>query len=122
MSELLSRVLLTQRSQFLHKVGALEEMVGDLAKDFRLTVENLAAGASENPEADWRVVEAAHFDLNTCLREAIVMLKSFLLVLPQDQLATFQKSVLAQTQESADSAQSGRRLIRHRRMAVVGGQ
>jgi hypothetical protein len=122
MSELLSRVLLTQRSQFLHKVGALEEMVGDLAKDFRLTVENLAAGASENPEADWRVVEAAHFDLNTCLREAIVMLKSFLLVLPQDQLATFQKSVLAQTQESADSTQSGRRLIRHRRMAVVGGQ
>jgi len=122
MSDLLSRVLLTQRSQFLHKIGALEEMVGDLGKDFRLTVENLSAGVSENPDADWRVVEAAHFDLNTCLREAIVMLKSFLLVLPHDQLATFQKSVLAQAQESGDSTPSGRRLIRHRRMAVVGGQ
>ncbi len=49
MSDLLSRVLFTQRSQFLHKIGTLEEMVGDFGKDFRLTVENLAAGASDKP-------------------------------------------------------------------------
>ena len=85
MSDLLSRVLLTQRSQFLHKIGTLEEMVGDLGKDFRLTVENLSSGAS-TPDADWRVVDAAHYDLNTCLREAIVLLNPFLLVLPEDQL------------------------------------
>jgi hypothetical protein len=122
MSDLLSRVLLTQRSQFLHKIGTLEEMVGDLGKDFRSIVEDLSAGVSENPENDWRVVDSAHYDLNTCLREAIVLLKSFLLVLPQVQLATFQKSVHPQKPGKDHPTGSGERLIRHRRMAAVGGQ
>ncbi len=122
MSDLLSRVLLTQRSQFLHKINTLEEMVGDLGKDFRFAAENLSSGASANPEAEWEVVDAAHYDLNTCLREAVVLLKSFLLVLPSDQLATFQKTVRAQTQASEPSTQSGDRAIRHRRMASVGGE
>ncbi len=122
MSDLLSRVLLTQRSQFLHKIATLEEMVVDLGKDFRLTVENLSAGVSLNPEEDWRVVDAGHYDLNTCLREAIVLLKSFLLVLPEDQLDTFQKSVRAQAHGTEDPARSGKGLIRHRRMAAVGGE
>jgi hypothetical protein len=119
MSDLLSRVLLTQRSQFLHKIGTLEEMVGDLGKDFRLTVESLSMGVSVNPENDWRVVDAVHYDLNTCLREAIVLLKSFLLVLPQDQLGTFQKSVHAQT-HGADHSTPGEGGIRRRRLAAVG--
>ena len=122
MSDLLSRVLLTQRSQFLHKIGTLEEMVGDLGKDFRLTVENLSTGVALDPQEDWRVVDAAHFDLNTCLREAIVLLKSFLLVLPEDQLGTFQKSLRAQTHAPDDSTLSGKRIFRHRRMAAVGGE
>jgi hypothetical protein len=122
MSDLLSRVLLTQRSQFLHKIGTLEEMVGDIGKDFRFTVENLSSGTSITSEADWRVVDAAHYDLNTCLREAIVLLKSFLVVLPQDQLGPFQNSVRAKAQGSAPSTSAGERLIRHRRMAAVGGE
>jgi hypothetical protein len=121
MSDLLSRVLFTQRSQFLHKLGALEEMVGDLGKDFRFSVENLSSGSSTNPEADWRFVDAAHYDLNTCLREAIVLLKSFLVVLPQDQLELFERSVRAAAQGSGPST-PGERLIRHRRMAAVGGE
>jgi len=120
MSDLLSQVLLTQRSQFLHKIGTLEEMVVDLGKEFRLTVENLSSGASVTPEADWRAVDDAHYDLNTCLREAIVLLKSFLVVLPQDQLGLFQKSVRAKAQGSGPSTSAGERLIRHRRMAAVG--
>ncbi len=122
MSDLLSRVLLTQRSQFLHKIGTLEEMVGDLGKDLRLTVEKLSSRGSTNPEADWRVVDSAHYDLNTCLREAIVLLKSFLLVLPLDQLSTFQKSVQPQTHGPEPSTRPGERLLRHRRMAAVGGE
>src|ERR1700688_2871387 len=111
MSDLLSRVLLTQRSQFLHKIGTLEEMVGDLGKDLRLTVEKLSSRGSTNPEADWRVVDSAHYDLNTCLREAIVLLKSFLLVLPLDQLSTFQKSVQQQTHGPEPSTRPGERLL-----------
>ncbi len=122
MSDLLSRVLLTQRSQFLHKIGTLEEMVADLGKDFRLTVENLSTGLSLDPEEDWRIVDAAHFDLNTCLREAIVLLKSFLLVLPEDQLDPFHKSSRTQTHDPDDSTPSSKRIFRPRRMAAVGGE
>jgi hypothetical protein len=122
MSDLLSRVLLTQRSRFLHKLGTLGEMAGDIGKDFRLAVENLSSGASTDAEADWQAVDAAHYDINTCLREAIVLLKSFLLVLPEDQLGPFQKTVHSQMQVPEPSTSSGERLIRARRMASVGGE
>ncbi len=122
MSDLLSRVLLTQRSQFLHKIGTLSEMAGDIGKDFRLAVENLSSGASIHPEDDWHVADAAHYDLNTCLRETIVLLKSFLLVLPEDHLGTFQKTVRSQKHAPEPTPLSGERLIRARRMASVGGE
>ena len=41
----------------------------------------------------WKIVDAAHYDLNTCLRETIIMLKSFLHVLPDEELPSFQKFV-----------------------------
>jgi hypothetical protein len=122
MSDLLSRVLFTQRSQFLHKIGTLGEMTGDIGKDFRLAVENLSTGASANADADWLIVDAAHYDMNTCLREAIVLLKSFLLVLPSDQLGPFQKTVHSQMQAPDPPSFTVDRLIRTRRMAAVGGE
>jgi hypothetical protein len=93
MSDLLSHVLLTQRSQFLHKIDTLEEMVLNIRKDFSEVAADLGNGASAEPSADWRILDDAHFDLNTCLRESIVLLKSFFVVLPNDQLPVFQKSV-----------------------------
>jgi hypothetical protein len=122
MSDLLSRVLLTQRSQFLHKIGTLEEMVSDLGKDFRFAVENLTVGGSAKPAVDWQVIDAAHYDLNTCLRETIVLLKSFFVVLEEDQLAAFQRTAQAQIQASEPSRTFGDRLMRARRMASVGGE
>lgn len=92
-SDLLSHVLLTQRSQFLHKIDTLEEMVLNLRKDFSEVAADLGNGASVEPSSDWRFLDDAHFDLNTCLRESIVLLKSFFVVLPNDQLPVFQKSV-----------------------------
>jgi hypothetical protein len=121
MSDLLSRVLLTQRSQFLHKIGTLEEMVCDLGKDFRFAVENLTAVGSPKPATEWQVIDAAHYDLNTCLRETIVLMKSFFVVLEDSQVVAFQRAVRAQSQ--AEPPRSfGDRLMRTRRMASVGGQ
>jgi len=93
MNDLLSHVLLTQRSQFLHKIDTLEEMVLSIHKDFSEVATDLGNGASAEPSSDWRTLDDAHFDLNTCLRESIVLLKSFFVVLPNDQLPVFQKSV-----------------------------
>jgi hypothetical protein len=117
MSDLLSRVLLTERSQFLHKIDTLEEMVFGIRKQFSEVAADLGNGASIEPSSDWHVLDDAHFDLNTCLREAIVLLKSFMVILPIDQLKAFQKSVETQTSSNyyADPSRS-------RRMTLIEGQ
>ena len=92
-NELFSRVLLTQRSQFLHKIDALGDIVLSIQKTFCEAALDLGSGVSAAPSADWCTIDDAHFDLNTCLRETVVLLKSFLVVLPDEQLAHFQKSI-----------------------------
>jgi hypothetical protein len=116
MSGLLSRVLLSQRLQFLHKVSTLHEMVEDLGKAFRSAAEDLADGLSLDPERAWNEVDADHYDLNTCLREAIVLYKSFLVVLPVAQLGAFEHEVGKQCKVPLEP------LVRHRRMAAIAGE
>lgn len=109
MNDLLSHVLLTQRSQFLYKVDTLEEMVLSIQKDFCEVASDLGSGVSAAPSLDWHTLDDAHFDLNTCLREAIVLLKSFIVVLPDDQISGFQKSINAQILAPHDAAPTQRR-------------
>ena len=123
MSGLLSKVLLSQRTQFLHKLGTLLEMVENLGKEYCESAEELGTGLSTDPALQWKTIDAAHYDLNTCLRETIVLLKSFLRALPDDQLANFQKSVVgawrAATQESGIAASHD---LRHGRIANSAGK
>ena len=122
LSYLLSRVLLSHRLQFLHKVSMLGEMVEDLGIDYCLCAADLSDEASEDPVRMWELVDADHYDLNTCLREAIVLLKSFLLVLPADQLGAFQQAILEQSKPRHSEAHVRLRGIRHRRMTLIAGQ
>jgi hypothetical protein len=122
MSSLLNHVLLSQRLQFLHKVSTLEEMVEDLGKDYQNAADDLSEGLSLNPGKMWDEVDAGHFDLNTCLREAIVVLKSFMVALPENQLGAFQNTVLLQSQHQLNGAGSPRRVIHHRRMTTIAGE
>ena len=108
-SDLLSRVLLTQRSQFLHKIDTLEEIVWGIRKNFHQLASDLGNGLSGQPSEDWMAIDDAHFDLNTCLRETIVVLKSFLVALPIDQLGLFQKTITAQLLARCDEDAAGRR-------------
>jgi hypothetical protein len=122
-SGLLSRVLLSQRTQFLHKLGTLQEMVEDLSKDFCASAQELSAGLSTDPGASWKIVDAAHYDLNTCLRETFVLLKSFLRALPEDQVAGFQKSVAQSWAATVrETSSDGSSLLRHRRIAHIAGE
>ena len=117
MSGLLDRVLFSQRLQFLFKVNTLEEMVEDLERDFRSVADDLAAGLCPDPERGWLEVDAGHYDLNTCLRETIVLFKSFLVVLPAGQLDDFEKAVQDQSQFA-----DGDLTRRHGRMGAFAGQ
>jgi hypothetical protein len=124
MSSLMNHVLLSHRLQFLHKISTLGEMVEDLGKDYRLSAADLSEGTSTDPRKMWDAVDADHYDLNTCLREAIVLLKSFLLVLPADQLGAFQQTILDQSKSLPAEAEAlaRQRVIRHRRMTPIAGQ
>ncbi|HEY2544513.1 MAG TPA: hypothetical protein VGI46_00460 [Candidatus Acidoferrum sp.] len=123
LSSLFCRVLLSQRAQFLYKISTLGEMVDDLNRDFCAAATDIVNGASSVYDAEWQAIDAAHYDLNTCLRESIVLLKSFLMVLPNDELGPFQSTLRTQLGISKPKRLSlSQRLIRSRRMAPIGGE
>lgn len=118
MSGLLDRVLFSHRLQFLHKVSTLQEMVEDLNKDFRNTADELAGGQSIDSDRGWLEMDLGHYDLNTCLRETIVLFKSFLVVLPAGQLGDFEKTVYVQSHFPDEDLITRH----HRRMSAFAGQ
>jgi hypothetical protein len=119
--DLLSRILLTRKSQFAHKISALADLVGELGSSFEAAAEELATGESVRPDGDWELLDSIHYDLNTCLREAVVLLKSFLHALPDLQLPDFQTAVNEASASSASLAARARHLA-HRRIAFLKGQ
>ena len=121
MNALLTRVLLSERSQFLHKISALEQLIGRLEEGFRVAAEELGMGMSLNPAADWRTLDMAHYDINTCFREAAILLKSFLLSIPDDQLEAFQKAA-DQCMRAPELPGRAVFLVQPRRMAASGGK
>jgi hypothetical protein len=121
-SGLLNRVLFSHRLQFLHKVSTLEEMVEDVGKDFRNAADELATGLSINPGRRWDEVDVGHYDLTTCLSETVVLLKSFLIALPDGQLAAFQNTAFEQSEVQDAQTPACQPVIRDRRMAAIAGE
>jgi hypothetical protein len=121
-SALLCLFVLSQRAQFLTKISTLQEMVEELAQESRNAVEELSDGMSFSSAALWESIDANHFDLNTCLREAIVLLKSFLLALPDDQLNIFETTVGTHVGDAFSQSLSRRKHLRHRRTAQIASE
>jgi hypothetical protein len=97
--------------------------VEDLNEDFYAAASEIAGGEPSNSDAEWQAMDAAHYDLNTCLREAIVLLKSFLMALPNDQLDSFQANVCTQMGVPRPKKLTlSQKFIRHRRLAQIGGE
>jgi hypothetical protein len=96
LSELLNHVLLSQRVQFLNKVSTLKEMVENLDRDFCSAASDLTDAVSQHPDHLWKEMAEDHFDLNTCLRESFILLKSFLVVLPAAELEVFEGTIRKQ--------------------------
>lgn len=88
--ELFHHVLFGARARWFHKLRTLQEVVGGLESQFRAASEEIAEGTCVEPALRWESLDVLHFDLNTCLRETIVMLKCFLRALPPDQVQVFE--------------------------------
>lgn len=128
MNALLSHVLLSQRSQFLRKIGTLLELAEDLSEEFSASVSDLAEDAKRHTLDIWDLVDALgrlHFDINTCCAEALILLKSFLVALPENQLLLFQKTYQSQLRAAALSRQAaseGQRALRNGRFVSIRGE
>lgn len=114
----LNRVLLSQRSQFIHKAATLQEMVRNLKSEFCEAVDDLVGGVYIKHEALWEVLDETHFDLNTCLRETVILLKSFLVVLPEEQLASFESAL----ELPSHRPELSRITFHHRRFVALPGK
>lgn len=88
-NNLLHNVLLGERSRFFHKIRILSNTVEQLGSEFEQAAYDIAGGLCVQPAACWEQLDYLHYDLNTCLRESEVILKSFLHALPADQLSVF---------------------------------
>jgi hypothetical protein len=121
-NSLFSKLLLTHKSQFQYKLSVLGDLVADLSSSYVQASEELNEGISVEEDQDWEALQTSHYDLNICLQETIVLLKSFLVALPDTQLEEFNLSLQRQmTCPPAPSTALSRNLA-HRRVPVIKGQ
>jgi len=118
---LVNRVLLSERSQFIHKLSTLEQIVEDVGDCFIESARHVEPTDAPNPSIYWNDLDACHFDLNTCLRETVVLFKSFLVVLPEEQLDGLDFTIrgLCRTRPLRQFATS---IIHARRIGAVAGK
>ncbi len=93
-SSLLAKFVFSGRTRFFHKLNSLEEIIEDLQKETRAIVDDLAEEDSPRPDRAWRELEVLAYDLNTCMGETTVVLKSFFCALPADELEAFQRMLV----------------------------
>jgi hypothetical protein len=94
----LDRLLLSRNSRFLRKLCTLTQIVAVSCADFRRATIDLTLSRGVGSAGKlWAVMDGAEYDLNTCLRELLVMLKCFLRVLPAEELAMFEATSLRLT-------------------------
>jgi len=93
-NQLLSRLLFRGRTVFSHKLGALREVLAGLQRQARHVADKIALGDSSGAPAHWNRLEILQYDLNTCLQETTVVLKSFFCALPGNELQLFRDRLL----------------------------
>jgi len=85
----LSLVLFSRHFGFLNKIKTLSRMTGDLAEEYFVAAAAVAEGSYISPEQSWQRLFHVQYDLTTVFRESEILLKSFLVQLPGDDVKTF---------------------------------
>jgi hypothetical protein len=94
MNNVLAKVVFRERTRFFHKLDSLDEIVDQLQKETHAIVSELSEGDSEFSDRAWQQLEVLGYDLNTCMGETTVILKSFFCALPPEELETFRKKLV----------------------------
>ena len=95
MSGLLSRVVFSGRTRFFHKLDSLRDIIEELQEEAHAIVRDVIGGKLEHLGPAWHELEVLGYDLNTCMGEATVVLKSFFCALPIEELEPFRLKLVA---------------------------
>jgi hypothetical protein len=85
-SEILHRLLFGHRARFLLKLRLLGETIEQLEREFCEAAGDISRGLAVQPSQCWERLDCLHYDFSTCLGETEVVFKSFLRVIPSEQL------------------------------------
>jgi len=121
-NNLFSRIMLTERSQFLYKLNTLEEIVDEQTAEIAASARSLAGGSSIKALDLWQSLDICHFDITTCLCETDVCLKSFLFVLPEQHLHRFESRIKRLSRGRRNPGVAAIAAIRARRMLASAGE
>lgn len=94
MNNLLAKVVFRERTRFFHKLYSLGEIIEDSQREVRAIISGISEGASQFPDRAWQQLEILGYDLNTCMGETTVILKSFFCALPPEELETFREKLV----------------------------
>jgi hypothetical protein len=103
---ILHHVLFSARSRFFHKLRILSHTLALLEAEFEDAASEISKGLSVQPGDCWQRLDNIHYDFNTCLRESEVVLKSFLRILPDEQLSAVATDLDAPPQPKPPPAKS----------------
>jgi hypothetical protein len=84
-------LVLRVRARFFRKLVAIEQTLAVLRSEAQQIAGGITDGTIMFLPTQWTRLEVLHYDLNTCLRETTIVLKSFLCALPSDELTPFRK-------------------------------
>ncbi len=91
---LLASILFHGRTRFFHKLHALTEALDGIQKESGVAAVALAELGVATLERECRALEVLDYDLNTCLRETVIVLKSFFCVLTSDEVGPFREKLI----------------------------
>jgi len=78
-----------RRLRFMAKLAALRAVMKRTEQEFCEVAQEVGDGGSVDPEASWKKLDVLHYDLNTLMRESVVVLKSYLSVAGDPGFAAF---------------------------------
>jgi hypothetical protein len=92
----LAKILFGGRMRFFHKLNALREIIEELQDETHAIVRDVSDREPEFTDRVWRELEVLGYDLNTCMGETTVVLKSFFCALPAEELEAFRRKLVKQ--------------------------
>ncbi len=98
MNSLLAKVLFRERTRFFHKLECPRRNHRGTCrrKPDAVIVRDVSEAMSRSRQRAWRELEVLGYDLNTCMGETTVVLKSFFCALPAEELEAFRQKLVKQ--------------------------